>query len=92
VIALFPKVSRAVEQAVETHRRIPVQPVHNSRHIIRHCGFQQVMHMVAHDAQGIELKAKLVAAAANRVQQYLPTFKSGQPKFPVIAAGGDTTW
>lgn len=89
VIPLFPKMPSAVKHSVEAHGRKPVQPVHDFRQILRLLRLQQVVHMVAHDAQSIQLKAKPIATALDRHQQHLFAFKPGQAKVAVIASHSD---
>jgi len=89
VIALLPKVACTVEHPIEAHRRVPVEPMHDSGQIIRLLRFQQIMHMVAHDAETIELEAIFDLASLNRKQQHFATFKSSQAKFAIVATSRD---
>jgi hypothetical protein len=41
--------------------------------------------MIAHNAQGVELKRILVLTLADSIQKDFPAFKPSQPKFPIIA-------
>lgn len=89
VIALFPKVSRAIEQSVKAHGTVPIQPVHNFRQILRLRWRNQVMNMVAHNAQRIQPKAILRLTFLNHIQQHLLALKAIESKLSVIAPYGD---
>ncbi len=45
--------------------------------------------VIAHDAQGIELKAVLMLCLFDGIKEHFPTFQACQAKFPIIATGGD---
>jgi len=61
--------ARPVHHAVKTHRREPIQPLHNLWQILRLLRGQQIMDMVAHNAQGMERKPMLRPTAINRIEQ-----------------------
>ncbi len=89
VVALFPKVPGPVQHAVKAHRRVPIQPVHNLGQFLGLLRLQQVMHMVAHNAEGIELKTIFGFALGYGIQQHFATGQPRQPKFSIIAADCD---
>ena len=84
VIPLFPEMPLSVEHAVEAHRRVPVEPVHDLGQIQRGFGFNQVVDVVTHDAK----KAVLLLSPFYRVQQHLSALLGRQVKFTVVAANG----
>ena len=69
VIALFPKVTRAVQHPVKAHRLIPVEPMHNARHLIRLDRLQQIMDMIAHNTESIEPELKFFLTPPNCEKQ-----------------------
>ena len=89
VIALFPKVACAAEQAVEAHGGVPVQPVHDPRQFGGPRRLKQIMYVVAHDAQAVQFETELGPGPGDGVQQYIATFTPGQVERPVVAARGD---
>jgi hypothetical protein len=48
---------RAIEHSIETHGSIPIQPMHNLWQLFRDRRFEQIMNVIAHDADRIELEA-----------------------------------
>jgi len=74
VIPLFPEMPRPVQHPVKAHGCVPVEPVHNLGQIFRVLRFYQVMHVVAHDAQGIELKVMNFTALLDTKQQQIAAF------------------
>ena len=60
VVAFLPKVTAAVEHPIETHGGIPVEPVHDTRQVLWGCGFEHIVDMITHDAEGVKFKVKLL--------------------------------
>ena len=89
VVALLPKVAAAIEHAVEAHRRVPVEPVHDFGQIFRLCRFNQVMDVIAHDAQGIELKAIFLLAFMDGIEKDFAALTSRKAELSIVAADGD---
>lgn len=79
----------AIHHAVKAHRSKPVEPVHDPRKIVRFLWRHQVMRMIAHNAEGVELEAKLFLASLDGEQQQFPTFKASQSELSIIATGCD---
>jgi hypothetical protein len=80
---------RAIEHPVKAHGGVPIEPVHDFRQILRLCGFEQVMDVIAHYAQSIQLETKLLQRFFERIEKHLPAFPARQAKLTVIAASGD---
>ena len=89
VIPLLQEVPTAIQHPVKAHHRIPIQPMHNLGQILRLGRLQRVMHMVAHNAEGIELKPIFGLALADSIEQDIPTFLPHPSKVTIITAGGD---
>ena len=89
VITLLPKVPCAIKHSIEAHRRVPIEPVHNLGQILRLLRLQQIMHMVAHNAETIELELKFGLTFFERKQKQLSTFKASEPKFSIVTASCD---
>ncbi len=60
VVSLLPKVTAAVEHPIETHGGVPVEPVHDAGQVFWGCGFQEVVDVITHDAEGVKFKVKLL--------------------------------
>jgi hypothetical protein len=73
----------------KAHCRVPVEPVHYFWQIVWQRRFQQIMHMVAHNAQSIELETINFLTSLDGVKQHLTTFVANQPKFAIIAPNRD---
>ena len=65
---------RAVEHPVETHRRVPIQEVHNFRQIFLCSWFYQIMDAVRHNAQGLKFEAVFVQSLLDSIQKDFATF------------------
>ena len=50
MIAPFPEVPPAVQQALQQHYAIPIEPMHQTRHLLGLCRADQAMDMITHDA------------------------------------------
>ncbi len=87
VIALLPEMPRSIHQTVKAHSRIPVQPVHNFRQLFRFPRLNQIMHMITHDAERVDLEPIFVLTALQPKQQNLLVHKLRQSKIPIVAAG-----
>ncbi len=89
VVAFFPKVSGAVEHSVKTHSSVPVQPVHNFGEVLRFLRLDEIMNVVAHHAQAVELESIFILYFFDGVQEHLTTFPPRQAKLAVVAAHGN---
>ncbi len=50
-VALLLKVPAVVEETVEAHGSVPIQPMHDLGQVFWSGRFQQIVHMVAHDGR-----------------------------------------
>ena len=69
MIAFLPKMSRAIQHPVKAHGRIPIEPVHDFGQVVRVLWLQQIMDMIAHNAQRIEFEAKLFLTSLDGTQK-----------------------
>jgi len=60
VVTLLPEMSRSVEHPIKTHRRIPIQPVHDLGQIFGFLRFDQVVDVITHNAEGVKLEFVLL--------------------------------
>jgi hypothetical protein len=51
--------------------------------------FNQIMHMITHNAEGIKLKAKLLLTFFDCIKQHFPAFQPSQPKLSIVATSRD---
>jgi hypothetical protein len=89
VVALFPKMPRPVQHPVEAHGTIPIEQMHNLRQLLWLFGLQQVVDMVAHNAERIQLEAILVLTFLQGIEQHFFGFVSLQSKVSIVATNGD---
>ncbi len=68
VVALLPKVPGAIQHLVKAHGGVPIQPVHNFGQCRWLLGGQQVVHVIAHNAQGIQPKSMFFLALLDSVE------------------------
>jgi hypothetical protein len=81
--------SRAVEHSVKAHRCVPIEKVHDFRQILRLFRFDEVMDVVAHNAQGVKSEIKLVYRPFDGIKKHLPTVSTTQLKLAIIAPRRD---
>ena len=62
---------------------------HHFGQVFRVDGFDQVMDVIAHDAESIEFELILALALGNGIEQDLAAFRSRQTEFAIIAASCD---
>ncbi len=60
VVAFFPEMPRPIEHSIEAHGGVPVEPVHDAGQVLWGCGFEQIVNMIRHDAEGVKFKVKLL--------------------------------
>jgi hypothetical protein len=60
MVTLLPEMTRSVEHAIKTHRRVPVEPVHDLGQIFGFLRFDKVVDMITHNAEGVELEFVLL--------------------------------
>ena len=89
VVTLLPEMPRSVQHPVEAHGSVPVEPVHDLGQIFGFLRFDQVVDMIAHDAEGVKLEVELLKSLFEGIEQNLTAFEAGQAKFAVIAPDGD---
>jgi hypothetical protein len=89
VVALLPKVPAAVEETVEAHGGVPIQPRHDLGQVFWSGRFQQIVHMVAHDAERRELEPILLQTHLDGVQEHFAAGAVAQTKLPVVATDSD---
>jgi hypothetical protein len=83
-ITLLPKVTAAVKHAVEAHGCVPVEPVHEARQVLRLVWFEQVVYMVAHDAQTVEPEMEFTFRQTDSVKQHIPAGRVVQVELAVV--------
>lgn len=88
MVTTLPKVSVSAKQAIETHGAVPVEPVHQSRHVVGLEGLDEVVNVIAHDAQAIEPKAKSFLGSFDAEQQDLPVSAFVKQELPIVASHG----
>ena len=89
MIAPLPEVSRAPEQAVETPGTVPVEPMHEARQIGRLCGFQEIVDVIAHETQSVQLESELLDCLGKRVEKQVAAERLRQMKLSIVTTRGD---
>ncbi len=78
----------SLEQPIEAHSRVPVQPVHYFGQLFCLSGLQQIMDVVAHDTQSVQLEAVLLLRSMNGVQQNFLAGFPGEVEGTIVAPHG----
>ncbi len=60
MVSLLPEMPRPVQHPIKAHGGVPVETVHDARQVLWDCGFEHIVDMIRHDAEGIELEFKLL--------------------------------
>ena len=85
VVASFPEVAAATEEAVQTHRGVPVEPVHDPRQFIGATRLDQVVDMIAHHRDGVDASSELLGRPGEGVEYEEPGLLALQIEGPVVA-------
>lgn len=85
VIVLLPEVAGAMEYLVETHGRVPIEPVYKAGQSGGLGRFEKVVDVVAHEAQYVELEAVLPSAAESGPILEVKTVKKKAKHHPETA-------
>lgn len=89
MISFFPEMTRSFEHPVKTHCRVPVQPVHQFGQFVSLARFQQIVDMIAHNAEGIELKVIFQFALTNCIEKKVAALSATEVKISVITTDSD---
>ena len=94
VVAGFPEVAAATEKTIQTHRGIPVEPMHDPRQFIGATRLDQVVDMIAHHRDGVDASSELLGHPGEGVKYEEPGFlawggRAMQVEGPVVAPHRD---
>ena len=89
VVAGFPEVAAATEKTVQTHRGVPVEPVHDPRQFIGATRLDQVVDMIAHHRDGVDASPELFGRPSEGVKHEEPSLLALQVEGPVVAPHRD---
>ena len=87
--APLPEVSRAPEHAVETPGTVPVEPKHEVRQIGRLCRFQEIVDVIAHETQSVQLESELLDCLGKRVEEQVAAERLRQMKLSIVTTRSD---
>ncbi len=90
-VTLFPEVSGSLQHAIEAHRCIPVEPVHDAGQVFRLVWFQKIVHVIAHDAESVKLKPVFILGSLDGEQQHIAARLATEVKAAIVATGRDVT-
>jgi hypothetical protein len=88
MVTTLPKVSVSIEQTIEAHRAVPVEPVHQSRHIVGLERLDEIVNVIAHDAQAVKSEAIPFPGSFDAEQQDLPVPAFVQQELAIVASHG----
>ena len=72
VVASFPEVAATTEEAVQTHRGVPVEPVHDPRQFIGATRLDHVVDMIAHHRDRVDASSELLGHPGEGVKHEEP--------------------
>lgn len=85
VVAGFPEVAATTEEAIQTHRGVPVQPVHDPREFIGETRLDQIVNMIAHHRDRVDASSKLLGRSGEGVKHEEPGLLALQVEGPIVA-------